>query len=293
MTPASRPRKYFSIRNGKTPEALKLDLSTLKALFLNAYDHFGGNGYFDEAFGSYCVDAGEIEGTVGANVEAYVLFTTMKKDVWPIGEKIGSYSENDLFDMIEFLFDHISKPQQKDYHSWDGCGYHYSDFSTTLGQEEYRERLNLLLERYGSGYELNARGELMELSPHGLRHLLTAQLPTKDLTVTEKVQSAIDRFRRYGSSLDERQKSVRDLADVLEWLRPQIKTALLKKDEQELFQLANNFGIRHLNQNQKIDYDRAVWLSWMFYHYLATINACLHLMERQGRAAGSRPPRRS
>jgi hypothetical protein len=51
------------------------------------------------------------------------------------------------------------------------------------------------------------------------------------------------------------------LADVLEWLRPQIKMALLKEDEQDLFNIANNFGIRHMNQNQKLHYDKAVWLS--------------------------------
>ncbi|WP_155935007.1 hypothetical protein [Methylobacterium sp. 10] len=120
----------------------------------------------------------------------------------------------------------------------------------------------------------------MTLALHGVSSLLNAQLPTKDSTVTDKVRRAVERFRRYGSSMDERQNAVRDLADVLEWLRPQIKATLLKNDEQELFKLANNFGIRHLRQDQRLDYDRAVWLSWMFYHYLATINACLHLIER-------------
>ena len=69
------------------------------------------------------------------------------------------------------------------------------------------------------------------------------------------------------------QLPVRDLADVLEYIRKQVKVVLLKKDESELFDLANNFGIRHFNETQKLEYDRAVWLSWMFYHYPATIHA--------------------
>ena len=50
-----------------------------------------------------------------------------------------------------------------------------------------------------------------------------------------------------------------------------------------LFNIANNFGIRHLNQKQKLQYDKAVWLSWIFYHYLNTIAAFLHIIDRQQR----------
>jgi hypothetical protein len=280
MINATQPRLYYSARE-RGVEAIRLDLSTLKALFKSLYSYLQSNGYFDEAFGSYCVDAGDIEGTIGGDIEAYLLFTLMKQNIWPIGDKLEGYAENDLFDVIEFLFDQVSEPQQKDYHDWNGCGFHYSDFDKAKGQREYRCRVNPLLLRYGDGYELNEKGELMLVAPQGIKHLLGAQLPTRDVTVSDRVRVAINKFRRYGNSMDERQSAVRDLADVLEWLRPQIKETLLKADEQDLFKLANNFGIRHLRQDQKLDYDKAVWLSWMFYHYLATINACLHLIERQ------------
>lgn len=286
MTP-KKPRRYFSARTAANAEAGRLDLETINSLFYHAFDHFRSSGYFAEAFGQSCTD-GNIDGAIGPNVEAYVTSTVMKSGLWPINSRLHNYSEADLFDLIEFLFDHVSKPQQKDFHDWNDCGYHYSDFSSALGQEEYRDRLNPLLERYGPGYVLDAHGELMEVSPEGLGHLLSAQLPTADAPVSEKVKSAVARFRRYGSSITERHQAVRDLAEVLEWLRPQIKTALLKKDEQELFQLANNFGIRHFRQDQKLEYDRAVWLSWMFYHYLATIHASEHLLKRQAVATQPR-----
>jgi hypothetical protein len=287
MSGIAQSRLYYSARLGGS-QAIRLDLETLKTLFDSVYLHLQTNGFFDEAFGSYCVDAGEIEGTIGSNIEAYILFTLMKKNIWPIREKLKSYDEADLFDVIEFLFDHVSEPQQKDLHDWSGCGYHYSDFDKAKGQREYRNRINALLARYGEGYELTDKGELMVVAPPGAQHLLQAQLPTRDATVTEKVRLAVEKFRRYGSSMDERQSAVRDLADALEWLRPKIKETLLRADEQELFNLANNFGIRHLRQDQKLDYDRAVWLSWMFYHYLATINACLHLIERQKRTPAAK-----
>jgi hypothetical protein len=68
------------------------------------------------------------------------------------------------------------------------------------------------------------------------------------------------------------------LADVLESLRPKIKTALSSKDESDLFNIANNFEIRHKNSRQQSEYD-PIWLSWMFYFYLATIHAITHRLK--------------
>jgi hypothetical protein len=74
---------------------------------------------------------------------------------------------------------------------------------------------------------------------------------------------------------------VRDLADVLEALRDDIKNSMLSKDEKELFHIANGFAIRHQNRQQRGDYDRLTWLRWAFYVYLATIHAVLRVRERE------------
>lgn len=160
MSDLAQSRLYYSARRSGS-QAMRLDLDTLKTLFDSVYSYLQTNGFFDEAFGSFCVDAGDIDGMIGSNVEAYVLFKLMKKNIWPIHEKLEAYNEADLFDVIEFLFDHVSEPQQKDYHSWNNCGYHYSDFDKAKGQQEYRNRINPLLARYGEGYELTDKGELM------------------------------------------------------------------------------------------------------------------------------------
>jgi hypothetical protein len=44
----------------------------------------------------------------------------------------------------------------------------------------------------------------------------------------------------------------------------------LSKDEGALFQIANEFSVRHASERQKGDYD-AVFLEWFFWWYLATI----------------------
>jgi len=47
-----------------------------------------------------------------------------------------------------------------------------------------------------------------------------------------------------------------------------------------LFNIANNFSIRHANEKQKNSYDKNIWYSWMFYFYIATIHALLRIKER-------------
>jgi len=282
MTNFYPPRAYYSSRkNG--PDATKLDLDDLREILFSAYTFFEKAGYLVDAFGFTCVDNGYEPGYVGGDIGVFVRLTLLRKDLWPLVEKYELYSEDDCFTMIEFLYDHVSKPHAKEFHSWDNCGYHYSKFNKQDGREEFLARFKLPLERYGNGWELTEEGEIMSLPPQGMATLLAATPPTDDKTTTGRVAEATLKFRRHGSSMSDRRDAVRALADVLEWLRPQIKETLLKDDEKELFNIANNFGIRHMNQNQKLQYDEVVWLSWMFYHYLNTINAFHHILKRQGK----------
>lgn len=278
-------RTYRSTRTGKNPATAVLTYEALRSLVRSAYEHFNQEGYFAEYFGYWCVDNDDVPGKAGSDVRNYVFLHLRRDGLWPLSEKILSYTEDDLFDVIEFLYDHVSKPIAGNFHSFANCGMHWHTFDRKSGQREFQAAINPLIESYSVGYRLSDNGEIIECGPIGLSNLLDAQVLSAELTVTERIQGAVDRFRRHGAKLDDRQKAVRDLADVLEWLRPQIRTTLLKKDESDLFKIANEFGIRHLNQNQKLAYDHAVWLSWMFYYYLATIHACLHLVERQKRNA--------
>jgi cytochrome oxidase Cu insertion factor (SCO1/SenC/PrrC family) len=110
---------------------------------------------------------------------------------------------------------------------------------------------------------------------------MSASIPTQSEEIISKIKAAQTKFRRTKSTIDDRRDSLRELSDILEHLRPQIKTVLMSKDENELFQIANNFGIRHFNSKQKDEYDKPVWHAWIFYCYLATIHACLRLLEKQ------------
>ena len=48
-----------------------------------------------------------------------------------------------------------------------------------------------------------------------------------------------------------------------------------------MFNIANNFGLRHHNDRQKTGYDTALWLSWMFYLYLATLHVVVRKIDHE------------
>jgi len=202
-----------------------------------------------------------------------------KKDLWPIERHLENYSEDDFFDMIEFLFLNVSKPVDGHYDSWDECGMHWETFNKVEGQAVFVSRINEVLSLYEKPFELSSRGEILEKPEHGFEQIFTADIPSPDENVKGRINSAINRFRRHGSTIDDRRQAVRDLADVLEYLRPKVKDLISKADEQDLFNIANNFGIRHHYEKQKTNYDANLWLSWMFYFYLSTIHVVLRKIE--------------
>lgn len=183
--------------------------------------------------------------------------------------------------MVEAMHDLTAKPVDGYYHSYSHCGWHYETFDREAGQAEYRAQMNAVLRRGETPYELNEDGELVLASPEEFAPLLGAPLPeaADPRAVESKVRSAVERFRARGSSMEERRVAVRDLADVLEALREDAKAHMSKKDEGDLFNIANNFHIRHNDDRQLREYD-VIWLTWIFYFYLATIHALLRTVER-------------
>jgi len=266
-------RKYYSSRTGKNPDASRYDLPMFVKLFKAVYLEFLNKDYFYANYGA-------VPGKPGADIEAQMFLAIRKSDLWPIQEKCNNYSEDDLFDVIEFLYDCVSKPIHG-YDEWSNHGDSYDTFAIKPGKQEFRDRINQLLCDYREGYELSENGEILELTEQGLEDLVLEKLPPHDpKNVEQRVQDAILKFRRSRSSLDGRRDAVRDLAGVLEFLKPQIKGVVLKKDESELFHIANQFGIRHHNHEQKQDYDKAIWYSWIFYYYLTTIHAWVKLIKK-------------
>ncbi len=274
-------RQYYSVRTGSNPYSHNWDLPALLMLMGDVYQNFDRLDYFQEAFGKHCVDEGHIPGRAGSDIGMYVFRKLRKAGLWPIVENMPNYSEDDVFDVLEFLYDLVSKPLEGRYHSWDNCGYHYNTFDRNAGREEFRREINDLLCDFRDGYELSKQGEILSLGAEQLRPLLEQELPEYDTeNVDSRVKSAVRKFRHHTPKVEDKREAVRQLADVLEFLRDKLRGILPSKDEDDLFNIANNFGIRHHNLKQKTEYDKEIWLDWVFYCYLNTVHVAVRLLKQ-------------
>ena len=231
--------KYYSQRTGTNPNLDGLALKDTVELFSRVHSQLVNDGYFDEAFGSWCIDAGDIDGNV-KDIELEMLLTIRKKDLWPISEHASSYNEDDFLDVIEFLYQYVSKPIDGTMHSYNGCGMHWETFNKQDGQDIFREKINGVLAHYKNKFELSKNGEVLHKPEEGFEQIFNADVPSKDKNIVSRINAATNNFRRHGSSIDDRRQAVRDLADVLEYLKPKVQELLTKQDEKDLFNIANN-----------------------------------------------------
>jgi hypothetical protein len=278
---ATPSRAYWSRRRGLVPTFDPPHASRLIASLLGGFEQ---RGWFQEWFGKNCVD-GRLDGKAGDDQAAFVERRTFRADLWPPHEAWQDWDQDALLTAVEFYCDHVSLPTEGWFHDYAHCGDHFTAFDAVPARVEYRSEVNAILSHLGDGYELLSNGEVVHLAPSGYETLLAATPPPIPGRHYEpRVASAITKFRSRSSSPDDRRDAVRDLADVLELMRPEVLQTLGKKDDAVLFEIANKFAIRHFNAGQQKDYD-PVWLSWMFYFYLATIHAVAHFAERAERAA--------
>ena len=94
---------------------------------------------------------------------------------------------------------------------------HWTSFNKVEGQKEYRDRVNKLLDHYKRKFELSIKGEVLRKPESGFERIFMADVPTSDPKVSDKVDAAILKYLRHGSTFDDRRQSVRDLVDVLEY----------------------------------------------------------------------------
>jgi hypothetical protein len=278
-------RAYYSERAGLRSGTAGFTLEEFRGHFLDLHRKHDNEGLFQRWFGYFCVDRGDVAGRAGGNHGLYCLRKLGRPGLWPIYDSIDRLAEDDIFDLVEFLFDHAAEGAGGSYHEHADCGWHYRTFNVEEGRLRFRLEVNELLRHYGPGFELSPRGEVIRLGDEAMAPLMASELPGLDpVNVQQRVASAILKYRRRAASEGDRADAVRDLAGVLEFMHSDIKRVLTNRDDGDLFNLANNFGIRHHNPKQKTHYDQDVWLDWMFYFYLATIHACARLIEKRQHA---------
>jgi hypothetical protein len=258
-------------------------------------------GYMQEWHGYRCIDAGYVGGRAAVPLPDNIEAETGWRSAWPLPDPLydpdwgyedpeleAQRCEDRLFDLIEYFHRHVSQGIEgdKDSRLHSGCGWHYGAFDPGPAQALFRSGMNRTLTNYiGGGFRISENGQIEHTADDGLDQLIDATVHTKDPDVARRVSEAIALFRNRGRTEGDLRLAVRELFDILEKLRPEMKVEMLKGDERDLFNIANNFTIRHMNVKQKSDYDSTLWHSWMFYVNLSTIHVITGLMARKAHQA--------
>lgn len=131
---------------------------------------------------------------------------------------------------------------------------------------------------------ISGAGALGVFAPHSaasdvLRALLPDNVGNEVLPAAQAARARFDQ-----ATTDEaRRSAVRDLAALLESLRSQLDEALpFGKDNRALFEIANNYFIRHWNEKQLMAYD-SLWLTWIFNLFESTFYTWLGFVIRSRR----------
>ncbi len=279
--PQSERRRYYAARMHPGRLTLEGLYQKLKHLYL----FFRDRDYFKEV-GITSHDLPEAMKHKAA--------LSLSFDMFPVTKWFaGHVTEEHVFEALEFLYDHVSRPgTMVDLISETGFRYSdYDGYDRLAGRAEFRKEANIFLLDYKSGFELTEEGIILSLGTNGLQYILGAEIvPYDEVNVDGKVRDAILKWRNRNLSLQEKKAAVRELADVFEWLKKSKELAkiLERKDDSAIFEIANNFALRHHDPKQKSNYDQAIWYSWMFHFYLATYHAAVRLLiKHEQRSASS------
>lgn len=269
--PTPTARRYYVARM----QPGRLTLEGLYRKLQHLYLFFRDRDYF-KAAGITKFDLPETIRHKAALSLSFEMFPITK---WPA----HTVTEEHVFEALEFLHDHVSRPGALVDMTTE-TGFNFSDYDgydERAGRAEFRREASAFLTDYKSGFELTKEGIILALGADGLQHILDADIvPYDEVNVDCKVRSAIVKWRNRRLSLEEKKAAIRELADVFEWLKKtkDLAKILDRKDDSAIFEIANNFAVRHHNPSQKTNYDRAIWYSWMFHFYLATYHAAIRLL---------------
>lgn len=268
------PAPYWPARHGRQRDSSAR--TTAAQRFAALIGDLYRRGYFGRTLPPPCVDDDEPVD------ESEVLAERIGvPGLWPL--RPDTWDEDTFFGLIEVFHDLAVRPRERTMHSYNGCGWHYSAFSTDTGRALYRWRINRLLASAGLPLRLARTGEdagrLVRVVDEGRSDLLERALQTPEREVAERVAHAIAQFRARAATVHDKRSAVITLAGILEERRELIHDKIGSKDEGALFRIANEFAIRHQRRGQQGDYD-PVFLDWIFWWYLGTIELTDRLLAR-------------
>ena len=276
-------KKPYSQRNNTR----NLTLKELYDFFVYMYNFFLDKDFFTLMGIYYYKDESVLEYVVDDTYQE-LLFNPFPINNWD-SKKL---TEPHLFDIIEYLYDKVRMPPEEHFSMHLLISGEYMSLLpiekrkkiASERKKEYREYINKSLSNYKDGYELTEEGQILSLGSHGIQYILNADIPILgNDNIDLKIKNAIIKFRNRGNNIDDRKQAIMELVAAFEYMRDtkMLKDVLNKKDESDLFNIANNFGIRHHKPDQQQNYDKNIWYSWIFHFYLATFHAVARMIKKQ------------
>ena len=276
-------KEYYAKRNNLLTNDLELNFNEVLSYFLQIYKYFDDKGSFNAAVeGIWRQIPGTMnqeqikEPTLAPSPEIFFALNLQSKKVWPIWEYGGNYDEATLFSVIEILYDHIGI-----------YNYQTDEFEYNKLREEFAEKINNILKAYKIGYYLEpTNGFIMKVPNKALKEQLQYNGEEMPATVFEQLATASEMYYRFDSNMEQKKKAINILADILENKREDLKEVLnveygIAKDKHDrlIFDIVNNYNIRHNRANQKSDYSKNIWYDWMMQYYTSVIIAFYRLEE--------------
>jgi hypothetical protein len=144
-------KQYYSQRQGNIKP---LDLVDLKVAFESIYDSFQEQYYFIDFLGK---SIHSNDGIVGNSFETFCMRKLNRNIDHP--HLARYYMEEDLFDVIELLYDYINYPiiNPSD-NNWSTGVVSSIPEKKEIAQKQFRDEINVFLRQYSSGWELADEG---------------------------------------------------------------------------------------------------------------------------------------
>ena len=268
-------KEYYSERKGLLNSDFKINLNQLREMFLSTYEYFYNKKAFECAFiGVYkkCAENTRqfLSPLMSPSPEVFFSIKLQSHRIYPIDENYKHFDESTIFSIIEILYDYVGI-----------YNFEIDEFEREESRKEYCELFNNILKFYGDGYYLEpSNGFVMKIPNIPLQEQLKCEKEHVPDNVFERMSSAAQTFYRFDTDMEAKKKAICTLADILENIREPLKETLnqeyqINKDKHDklIFDIVNNFNIRHDKAGQYKGYSRDIWYEWAMQYYMSVIIA--------------------
>ena len=208
----------------------------------------------------------------------------------------GDLSTSDILDIVQFCWQSIGKPTQKEYHEY--FKHYHLEFDEEEGRDEFRESIERAFRRNGIAYELTDEGRIKRLVPPVLSEaLMDTYFKTGDLELDRLLRAAQEKF--IDPDPDTRREALEKLWDAWERLKtlyghgdkksrtkamldatsgsesPKFREAL-EEEARALTDIGNDLTIRH-SETDREQLAKSEHVDYLFYRLYSLIHLILRL----------------